>query len=211
MKPLNTFCKIVIVIVKDLGLVEYQPICQLMQDFTANRADNTEDELWLLEHSPVFTQGTNGKDEHVLSAGSIPVIKTDRGGQVTYHGPGQLIAYTLFDLRRLGIGIREMVSRLENSAITLLDGMGINAQVRRDAPGVYVDGRKIAALGLRVKHGACYHGLSLNVDMDLTPFSYINPCGYPGMEVIDLKSLGYNMTMDQAKQKFVSALDSRMQ
>ncbi|MFW5450386.1 MAG: lipoyl(octanoyl) transferase LipB [Methylophagaceae bacterium] len=198
-------------IIKDLGLVEYQPTYQLMQDFTADRDNSTEDQLWLLEHLPVFTQGTNGSNEHVLSAGSIAVVNTDRGGQVTYHGPGQLIAYTLFDLKRLGIGIREMVSRLENSVITLLADIGINAQARSDAPGVYVKGRKIAALGLRVKHGACYHGLSLNIDMDLTPFSSINPCGYQGMEVIDLKSLGYDMTIVQAKQKIVSALNSQMQ
>lgn len=198
-------------IVKDLGLVEYQPTCQLMQDFTANRDNNTEDELWLLEHPPVFTQGTNGSDEHVLSTGSIPVIQTDRGGQITYHGPGQLVAYTLFDLKRLGIGIREMVSRLENSVIALLDDLSIKARSRSDAPGVYVDDKKIAALGLRVKRGACYHGLSLNINMDLSPFSSINPCGYQGMEVIDLKKLGYDVTIEQAKQKFASALNSQMQ
>ncbi len=198
-------------IVKDLGLVEYQSTYQLMQDFTADRDNSTEDQLWLLEHYPVFTQGTNGKEEHVFSAGTIPVVQTDRGGQVTYHGPGQLVAYTLFDLKRLGIGIREMVSRLENSVITLLDEIGIKAQARSDAPGVYVDDRKIAALGLRVKQGACYHGLSLNVDMDLTPFSSINPCGYKGMEVIDLKSLGYDMTIEQAKQKIVLPLNGQMQ
>lgn len=198
-------------IVKDLGLVEYQPAWQLMQDFTANRHGNTEDELWLLEHCPVFTQGANGQDEHILVAGDIPVVNTDRGGQITYHGPGQLVAYTLFDLKRQGMGIREVVSRLENSVITLLDDMGIKAKSRRDAPGVYVDDRKIAALGLRVKRGACYHGLSLNVDMDLTPFSYINPCGYRKMPVIDIKTLGYDVSMEQAKQQLVSALDSQIQ
>ncbi|RKZ90580.1 MAG: octanoyltransferase [Gammaproteobacteria bacterium] len=197
-------------IVKDLGTVEYLPSCEAMQAFTSERDKNTEDELWLLEHPPVFTQGTNGKAEHILNAGTIPVINADRGGQVTYHGPGQLVVYTLFDLKRLHIGVREMVSRLENSVIALLTNLNITAQSRADAPGVYVDDRKIAALGLRVKRGACYHGLSLNVDMDLTPFSYINPCGYSDMEVIDLKSLGHEMTIEQAKQQFVSAFKMQM-
>jgi len=197
-------------IVKDLGLVDYQQSCEAMQAFTAQRDENTEDELWLVEHPAVFTQGLNGKDEHILNTGAIPVVKTDRGGQITYHGPGQLIAYTLFDLKRQKIGVREMVSRLENSVISLLDDLGIKSQARADAPGVYVDDRKIAALGLRVKRGACYHGLSLNVAMDLSPFLNINPCGYQGMEVIDIKSLGHELTMEQAKQQFVSALNSQM-
>jgi len=197
-------------IVKDLGLVDYQKTCEAMQDFTAKRDENTEDELWLVEHPAVFTQGLNGKDEHILSRGNIPVVKTDRGGQVTYHGPGQLIAYTLFDLKRQKIGIREMVSRLEKSVISLLDELGVKSQARSDAPGVYVEECKIAALGLRVKRGSCYHGLSLNVAMDLSPFLDINPCGYQGMEVIDIKSLGHELTMEQAKQKFVLALNSQM-
>lgn len=197
-------------IVKDLGLVDYQHTCEAMQQFTAQRDENTEDELWLVEHPAVFTQGLNGKDEHIFNTGDIPVVKTDRGGQITYHGPGQLIAYTLFDLKRKKIGVREMVSRLENSVIKLLNELGIKSQARIDAPGVYVDDRKIAALGLRVKRGACYHGLSLNVAMDLSPFLNINPCGYQGMEVIDIKSLGHELTMEQAKQQFVSALKSQM-
>ncbi len=197
-------------IVKDLGLVDYQQTCDAMQAFTAQRDENTEDELWLVEHPAVFTQGLNGKDEHILNTGNIPVVKTDRGGQITYHGPGQLIAYTLFDLKRKKIGVREMVSRLENSVITMLDELGIKSQARSDAPGVYVENRKIAALGLRVKRGSCYHGLSLNIDMDLSPFLNINPCGYQGMEVIDIKSLGRSLTMEQAKQQFVSALNSQM-
>ena len=167
-------------ILKDLGRVDYQTTCDAMRTFTAERDELTQDELWLVEHDPVFTQGLNGKDEHLLNTGNIPVIRTDRGGQVTYHGPGQLIAYTLFDLKRV------------------------------DAPGVYVDERKIAALGLRVKQGACYHGLSINISMDLTAFSLINPCGYQGMEVVDLKSLGYGITMSQAKQQFISAFDTQM-
>jgi len=197
-------------IVKDLGLADYQQTRDAMQAFTAQRDANTEDELWLVEHPAVFTQGLNGKDEHILDTGDIPVVNTDRGGQITYHGPGQLIAYTLFDLKRQKIGVREMVTHLENTVISLLDELGIKAQARTDAPGVYVDDRKIAALGLRVKRGACYHGLSLNVDMDLSPFLKINPCGYQGMEVIDLKSLGHELTMEQAKQQFVSALKIQM-
>jgi len=198
-------------IVKDLGLVEYEPTCEAMRQFTAERDQNTEDELWLLEHPQVFTLGLNGKDEHVLNTHDIPLVNTDRGGQVTYHGPGQLIAYTLIDLKRAKIGVREMISRLENSVVSMLNHLDIDAKSRSDAPGVYVEGRKIAALGLRVKRGACYHGLSLNVAMDLTPFSYINPCGYQGMEVIDLKSLACALTMEQAKQYFVSAFNQQMQ
>ena len=197
-------------IVKDLGLVDYQSTCEAMQALTANRDELAPDELWFVEHSPVFTQGLNGKDEHILNPGNIPVIRTDRGGQVTYHGPGQLIAYTLFDLKRLNIGVREMVSRMENSIITMLEQLAIKANSRADAPGVYVDGRKIASLGLRVKQGACYHGLSLNISMDLTPFSSINPCGFEGMEVIDLKSLGHQISMSQAKQQFLSAFEAQM-
>ncbi|MDO7597291.1 MAG: lipoyl(octanoyl) transferase LipB [Pseudomonadota bacterium] len=197
-------------IIKDLGLVDYQATCDAMRIFTAQRDQHTQDELWLVEHPPVFTQGLNGKDEHVLNSGDIPVIRTDRGGQVTYHGPGQLIAYTLFDLKRLNIGVREMVSRMENSVISMLDDMAIKANARADAPGVYVEQRKIAALGLRVKQGSCYHGLSINISMDLAPFSYINPCGYKGMEVVDLKCLGYDMTMSQAKQQFLSAFEAQM-
>ncbi|MDH5357602.1 MAG: lipoyl(octanoyl) transferase LipB [Gammaproteobacteria bacterium] len=197
-------------IIRDLGLVDYQSICEEMRVFTANRDQSTDDELWLLEHTPVFTQGLNGNDEHILNAREIPVIKTDRGGQVTYHGPGQLIAYVLFDLKRQHIGVREMVSRMENSVISLLAELGIESQSRSDAPGVYVNERKIASLGLRVKRGACYHGLSLNVDMDLIPFSYINPCGYQGLEVIDLKSLGYEMSMEMAKKRFLTAFEGQM-
>jgi len=197
-------------IVKDLGLADYQQTCEEMQAFTALRDENTEDECWLVEHPAVFTQGLNGKDEHVFNTGDIPVVKTDRGGQITYHGPGQLIAYTLFDLKRQKIGVREMVSRLENSVINMLNELEIDSQARIDAPGVYVDDRKIAALGLRVKRGCWYHGLGLNVAMDVSPFLNINPCVYQGMEVIDIKSLGHELTMEQAKQQFVSALNSQM-
>lgn len=197
--------------VTDLGLAEYESTVEAMRRFTAERDATTEDELWLLEHPQVFTLGQNGHDEHVLNTHGIPLVNTDRGGQVTYHGPGQLIVYTLVDLKRAKIGVRDMVSHIENSIIEVLAGLGIDAEARKDAPGVYVSGRKIAALGLRVKRGACYHGLSLNVDMDLAPFSYINPCGYQGMEVIDIASLGVNVTMPQIKQLLVSALKQQMQ
>lgn len=197
-------------LIKDMGLVDFQPTCKAMQQFTIQRDESTEDELWLLEHQPVFTQGLNGKAEHIFNIQEIPLIQTDRGGQVTYHGPGQLIAYTLFDLKRLNIGVRAMVSHLECSVIAILNNLGIKAQARSDAPGVYVDDCKIASLGLRVKRGACYHGLSLNIDMDLTPFNYINPCGLQGMEMIDLKSLGVEITMEKVKQQFASSLTAEM-
>lgn len=198
-------------IIKELGLVEYQPIWSAMQSYTAERDQNSPDELWFVEHSPVFTQGLNGKAEHILNPNTIPVVQTDRGGQVTYHGPGQLIAYTLFDLRRLKLGVRDMVTCLENSIIDVLQQCNIESYARQDAPGVYVEEKKIASLGLRVKKGCCYHGISLNVAMDLTPFSYINPCGYANMEVIDLAGLGVNLSMTEIKQRFVSALQTQIQ
>lgn len=198
-------------IIKDLGCVDYQQVVDKMRDFTLSRDSDTEDELWLLEHQPVFTQGANGDPSHVLNTHDIPVINTDRGGQVTYHGPGQLVAYTLIDLRRIKSGVRDMVSRLENTVIDFLGSYDIQAEARQDAPGVYVDNRKIASLGLRVKRGACYHGVSFNIDMDLTPFRYINPCGYAGMEVIDLAGLGVKLEMAQAKQQFVSCFQRQMQ
>jgi len=196
--------------IKDLGLVDYGSTCLAMQDFTVNRGAETADELWLLEHHPVFSQGMNGQAEHVLDLGQIPLVQSDRGGQVTYHGPGQLIAYTLFDLRRLGIGVREMVNRLENSVIAMLAEQGIEGYSDADAPGVYIAGEKLASLGLRVKRGACYHGISINVDMDLSPFLSINPCGYQGMKMTDLKSLGCALSMAQVKQQFVAALTQQM-
>lgn len=197
-------------LIKDLGLVDFESTCKSMQEFTAQRDENTKDELWLLEHNPVFSQGLNGKDEHIFDTQNIPVIKADRGGQVTYHAPGQLIAYTLFDLKRHKIGVREMVSNLEVTVVDMLATLGLDAQTRSDAPGVYIGEQKIASLGLRVKRGACYHGISVNIDMDLTPFSYINPCGYQGMEMIDLKRLGCDITMEQAKQQFISAFKMQM-
>lgn len=161
-----------------------------MQAFTAARTSDTPDELWLLQHPPVFTHGLNGKPEHLLDPGDIPVIHTDRGGQVTYHGPGQLIAYVLMDLQRRGWGVRKLVNAMEQAIINLLAGYGIAGEARREAPGVYVHSAKIAALGLRVRRGKCYHGLSLNVAMDLSPFQRINPCGYPALSVTQLSDLG---------------------
>ncbi len=198
-------------ITKDLGLVEYEPVVNQMREFTLGRQADTEDELWLLEHQPVFTQGANGDPTHLINPHDIPVVYTDRGGQVTYHGPGQLVAYTLIDLRRIKSGVRQMVSRLEQTITTLLAEFDIKAHARQDAPGVYVGDSKIASLGLRVKRGACYHGVSFNIDMDLTPFSYINPCGQAGMQVIDLTSLGIRLDMTEAKQRFVAAFQQQMQ
>ena len=198
-------------IVKDLGVAEYRPVEEAMRDFTLSRREDTEDELWLVEHHPVFTLGANGNPAHALNLHAIPLVETDRGGQITYHGPGQLVAYPLIDLRRQKMGVREMVSRLEKTVIAILADEGLEAYARKDAPGVYINERKIAALGLRVKRGACYHGVSFNIDMNLLPFSYINPCGYAGMEVIDLATLGIRLTMDEAKQRFVSAFKTQMQ
>ena len=174
---------------RELGQVDYQPTWHAMQRFTDTRGVDTPDEIWLLEHSPVFTQGQAGKAEHVLFPGDIPVVQVDRGGQVTYHGPGQLVAYLLLDVRRSGIGVRELVSRIERSLIDLLASYGVSANAKPDAPGVYVDGAKIASLGLRIRNGRSFHGLALNVDMDLQPFQRINPCGYAGMAMTQLADL----------------------
>lgn len=168
-----------------LGLVDYLPTWQAMQDFTATRGPDTPDELWLLEHPPVYTLGLAGKPEHLLQATDIPLVKIDRGGQITYHGPGQIVAYLLLDLKRRGLGVKELVRRMEQATIDLLAEYGVKAERRDKAPGVYVNDAKIAALGLRIKNGCCYHGLSLNVDMDLSPFDAINPCGYAGLAVTD--------------------------
>lgn len=177
-----------------------------MQDFTGRRTPDTADELWLLEHPPVYTQGQAGKPEHLIAATAIPVVPIDRGGQITYHGPGQLVAYVLVDLRRRGYGIRELVTRMEQAVINLLAEQGVAAARQPGAPGVYVDGAKIAALGLRVKHGCTYHGLALNVDMDLAPFGAINPCGYAGMPVTQCRDLGVQLTLPQAEQALTQAL-----
>lgn len=173
--------------IRKLGLVDYQQTWQAMRDFTDQRDAATEDELWLLQHPPVFTQGQAGKAEHVLLAGDIPVLQSDRGGQVTYHGPGQWIVYLLLDLRRAQLGVRDLVTLIEHSVVAVLDSLGIVSQPRADAPGVYVGAAKIASLGLRVRRGCSYHGLALNVDMDLEPFSRINPCGLQGLQVTTIR------------------------
>ncbi len=175
--------------VRHLGEVDYQSTWQKMQAFTNKRQSQTPDEIWFLQHPPVFTLGKNGKAEHVLKPEKIPVINSDRGGQVTYHGPGQIVVYTLLDLNRLKIGVRQLVTILEQSIIDLLDSYGIDSCAKSEAPGVYVNNAKIAALGLRVRKGCSFHGLALNVDMDLEPFSRINPCGYRGLKITRLKDL----------------------
>lgn len=192
--------------IRDLGKVDYSTTLREMRDFTEQRHAETDDELWLLEHHPVFTQGHNGRAEHMLTRSDIPLVQSDRGGQITYHGPGQLVIYTLLDLKRMHSGVRQMVTLLEDSVIRLLAHFNIRAYARKDAPGVYVNEAKIAALGLRVRRGACYHGISVNVDMDLRPFDLINPCGYAGMSVTDMKRLGVSLTMPQAKQQLSSLL-----
>lgn len=193
-------------IVRELGQRPYHPVWQDMQRFTDQRDETTADELWLLQHAPVFTLGKNGKPEHIRDPGSIPVIQSDRGGQVTYHGPGQIVVYTLLDLKRMNIGVRELVTRIENGVIGLLQDFAVEASARRDAPGVYVDGRKIAALGLRVRKGCSFHGLSLNVDMDLAPFSQINPCGYKDLKVTQLTELADIKDFGAVEQQLLSHL-----
>jgi lipoyl(octanoyl) transferase len=193
-------------IVRELGQRPYRPVWQDMQSFTDQRNENTADQLWLLQHAPVFTLGKNGKPEHIRDPGSIPVIRSDRGGQVTYHGPGQIIVYTLLDLKRMNIGVRELVTRIENGVIALLQDYDVDASARRDAPGVYVDGRKIAALGLRVRKGCSFHGLAFNVDMDLAPFSQINPCGYQDLEVTQLTELADIRDFGAVEQQLLSHL-----
>ncbi len=189
-------------IVRWLGRVEYEPTWRAMQRFTDERGAGTTDELWLLEHPPVFTLGMAADRGHVLAAGDIPVVQTDRGGQVTYHGPGQLVAYPLLDIRRLGLPVRTLVMQLEQAVINLVAAHGIEARGRRDAPGVYVEGRKLASLGLRVRRGASYHGVALNVDMDLAPFARINPCGMAGLAVTSLAELGVAIDLESAGREF---------
>ncbi len=196
----------VLPVVKHLGLVEYEPTWRAMQDFTAARTAETPDEIWLLQHPPVFTLGMAGKREHLLADIGIPVVPIDRGGQVTYHGPGQVVIYLLLDLRRRGYGIKELVRRMEQAIIDTLAAHGIAAARLAGAPGVYVAGAKIAALGLRVKHSCTYHGLSLNVAMDLSPFQAINPCGYAGMAVTQLRDLGAMASVQQAGEALLANL-----
>nr|WP_281054701.1 lipoyl(octanoyl) transferase LipB [Thiothrix nivea] len=191
---------------------EYQVVWRQMQAFTQQRDENTPDEIWLVQHSPVFTLGRNGKMEHVLAPGDIPVIPIDRGGQVTYHGPGQLVVYLLLDIRRKNnLGVRDLVMRIEQAVVDLLAHYGVVAEGDRDAPGVYVQGSKIAALGLRVTKGRTYHGLSLNVDMDLEPFQRINPCGYAGLQVTQCKDLGIMLQPFELAGELCECLATRLE
>lgn len=176
-------------VVRDLGLVDYEPTWRAMQRFTDGRGADTPDEIWLLEHPPVFTLGMNASRDHVLAPGDIPVVQIDRGGQVTYHGPGQLVVYPLVDLRRAGLGVRDIVTALERSVIDYAAELGLEAECRKSAPGVHVGGRKLASVGIRVRRGASYHGMALNVSLDLEPFRRINPCGYAGLEMTRLADL----------------------
>ena len=198
------------VIVRDLGRLEYEPTWRAMQTFTDQRNDATTDEIWLLEHPPVFTQGQAGKAEHLLAPGSIPVIQVDRGGQVTYHGPGQLVAYLLVDIRRLNIGARDLVSRIENALVDTLATLDIPAAPRSDAPGVYTGGRKIASLGLRIRKGCSFHGLALNIDMDLSPFQLINPCGYAGMEMAQIRDFVASPDSGKIRQQLLTELIAKL-
>ena len=200
-------------LVKRLGRVDYTPTFQAMQDFTANRQPDTPDELWIVEHPPVYTLGQAGKPEHILRDIGIPIVKIDRGGQVTYHGPGQVVIYLLLDLSRLKIKVRELVTAIEQAVIDLLADYGVSAERHDGAPGVYVGAAKIAALGLRIRNGCSYHGVSLNVDMDLSPFEAINPCGYAGLQVIQTRDLNIPLTAHEAgerlSQHLLQQLDSQ--
>ena len=198
-------------VVRHLGLVEYQPTLESMRQLTRERDERTADEIWLLQHPKVFTQGQAGKAEHLLAPGDIPVVQVERGGQVTYHGPGQLVAYLMLDLRRLDLGVRELVTAMEQSLVELLAGYGIEAAPKADAPGVYVAGDKIASLGLRVSRGCSFHGLALNVDMDMTPFLRINPCGYAGLKMVQLRDLvDAPPSIDEVAQRLEQVLRVRL-
>ncbi len=200
------------ILIRQLGLQPYEPVSQAMHDFTDTRDETTRDEIWLVEHPAVFTQGQAGKAEHLLVPGDIPVIQSDRGGQVTYHGPGQQVMYVLLNLRRRKLGVRELVTVLEQTVVNTLAEIGIEAYPRADAPGVYVAGRKICSLGLRIRKGCSFHGLALNIDMDLSPFLRINPCGYAGLEMTQVKDLKPGMTIADVQPrlvaKFIELLDN---
>lgn len=192
--------------IKYLGTTDYETVWQSMKQFTAERDSATDDELWVTEHFPVYTQGLNGKKEHIITTSGIPIVQVDRGGQVTYHGPGQLVIYCLLDINRLGIGVRQLVTDIEQSIINLLGTYQVEAYAKKEAPGVYIGQAKIAALGLRIRKGYCYHGLSFNLDMDLTPFSGINPCGFKGLKVTQLSDHVDNFSTEQISQQLCSQL-----
>ena len=192
--------------IKDLGFSEYEPVWRAMQEFTDSRDKETTDEIWTVEHPPVFTQGQAGKAEHILAAGDIPVIQVDRGGQVTYHGPGQIVIYPLIDLKRHKMGIKALVHGIEEAIIQTLSQYDVHAQRRENAPGVYVEGKKVASLGLRVRKGCTFHGLAFNIRMDLEPFSRINPCGFLGLEVVQLSEFVNNVDFHQVQNELVDNL-----
>lgn len=190
-------------LIRQLGLQPYEPISQAMHEFTDTRDETTPDEIWLVEHQPVFTQGQAGKAEHVLMPGDIPVVQSDRGGQVTYHGPGQQVMYVLLNLKRRKLGVRELVTLLEQTVVNTLAELDIEAHPRADAPGVYVGEKKICSLGLRIRKGCSFHGLALNIDMDLTPFLRINPCGYAGMEMTQISALRAGASVEKIQPRLV--------
>jgi lipoyl(octanoyl) transferase len=194
------------VIFRDLGRTAYTPVFEAMKAFTAERTAETEDEIWFTEHDPVFTQGQAGKAEHVLATADIPIVHTDRGGQVTYHGPGQITGYLLFDLNRMGLGVRALVTGIEQACVRTLSDYGLDAAPRPDAPGVYIHGTKIGSLGLRVRRGCSYHGLALNVAMDLAPFNLINPCGMAGMQMTDMRLFVPEVNIDDVRRVLLGHL-----
>jgi len=191
---------------KYLGLQPYEPVWHAMQVFTDNRNENTVDEIWMVQHPPVFTQGQAGKPEHILNAGEVPIIQVDRGGQVTYHGPGQIVIYPLIDLKRHKMGIKALVNGIEEALIQTMKVYGVEAKRKEKAPGVYVEGKKIASLGLRVRKGCTFHGLAFNIRMDLEPFSRINPCGYAGLEVTQLSELNPSIDFDDVQEQLIKYL-----
>ncbi len=197
-------------IIRHLRRQDYSPILQAMHDFTDQRSPEQADELWLVEHQPVFTQGQAGKPEHLLASSNIPVIQADRGGQVTYHGPGQLVAYPLLNIRRRKLGVRELVTVIEQTIIDTLALYQISAFAKKDAPGVYIDHKKIASLGLRIRKGCSFHGLALNVDMDLSPFLLINPCGYAGLEMAQLSDYVDSPKLEQVAEQLSGILAQRL-
>jgi lipoyl(octanoyl) transferase len=197
-------------ITRELGLQPYEPIWRDMQRFTEDRTDETSDEIWVLEHLPVYTMGLNGKEEHLLNPGNIPVIKSDRGGQVTYHGPGQLVVYTLLDIKRLKMGVRPLVTLLENAMVSSLAQFGINAVAKPEAPGVYVNNKKIGSIGIRIRRNCSYHGISLNNNMDLMPFERINTCGFPGLQVTQLADFGISISTADLAVPVINAINASL-
>ena len=208
----NTCCKLLslVPVIRHLGITEFEATWRAMQDFTTHRNAETPDEIWLTEHPPVYTLGLNRKDVRMPSRSDIPVVHTDRGGKITYHGPGQSIIYVLIDLKRKGIKVRDLVSAMENAVLALLAEANIHALAKADAPGVYVKDKKIASVGLRLKKECCYHGIALNVDMDLAPFSAIDPCGYAGLEVTQLSELGLELSQAEAAQILLKYLTKEL-